>query len=230
MDDLEFLLEHDSLNPDSALFELRFLHYVEDRRLKRLVKRVWRRLPFSDQVVLSDLLQDLSDDHTGEPQRVLGSVGPTELHLPSGGPAAEVVKDASSRVSLRGARHIKSEAACMFVIAHEFAHVVLRHQQMGLVVGSLLGFEPPIYTRAQLETLRHWHEEEANLQVWVWGFQDEFLAFLEEFPGAPRPGWHLELEVGTGNAKGTTLITKGDNRDRDNPPVTPGQVLGKVEA
>jgi hypothetical protein len=84
----------------------------------------------------------------------------------------------------------------MFVIAHELAHVVLRHSQISTVIGGLLGFEPePIYTEADVDELKRWHEEEADLLVWVWGFTEEFEAFLEGYPEAPRPRWYTFLET-----------------------------------
>jgi hypothetical protein len=63
----------------------------------------------------------------------------------------------------------------MFLIAHEFAHVVLRHVEMSVLIGFLLGFEPePIYTDNDMDTLEEWHDEHADLQAWLWGFQDEY--------------------------------------------------------
>ncbi|MBL7208965.1 MAG: hypothetical protein ISS52_02580 [Dehalococcoidia bacterium] len=193
-DDIELIeLLHDALDPNTDQFALQFLLHVRDERLKRLIKQVWQRLPFCDRVVLWELMLDMSDGDSGEPESTLASARAIDPSAPWSGNVAQIAENTYWSVSLHRAKDIKSDAACMYVIAHEFAHVVLRHTQISLAAGYLLGFEPPIYTETDLDTLTQWHEEEADLQAWVWGFQDELKAFLEECPEARRSRWYVEI-------------------------------------
>jgi hypothetical protein len=170
------------------------IRHVKDDRPKRLVNRVWRRLPAYDRHVLRELLCEISDNQEN-PEYVLGSAGIVEPDTFIVGCAAQVAEDLSYMISLAGAKGIESDAACMFVIAHEFAHIVLRHAEMTAVVAVLLGWEPePIYTDDGMSTLREWHEDHAHLQAWLWGFQDEFKAYLDTCPEARRPRWYVETE------------------------------------
>ena len=174
---------------------LGILSGVADERLRRLTNQVWRRLPEHDRHVLQELLCDISDTMSspmGERALGIATVVPPDTWV--SGCAAQMVEDLSYIVGLAGAKEIESDDACMFVIAHEFAHVVLRHLQMTVLTVSLLGFD--IYTKDDLQTLSDWHEEHADLQAWLWGFGDEFEEFLDAYPKARRSRWHVELQTG----------------------------------
>lgn len=168
---------------------------LEDDRLWRLTDQVWRRLPARDRYILFDLLEEINDDRSPR-------IHDTSLAFASGvepdtcfdGCVAEVAKNVSYIVSLHQVKNIKSDIACLYVIAHEFAHVVLRHIEFNFVIGSLLPFK--IYTEVDRKSLREWHEDQADLQARVWGFEEEFKAFLDEFPKARRPRWYVEQHIG----------------------------------
>jgi hypothetical protein len=174
---------------------LNFAVGVSDDRVWYLMVRVWRRLPAHERAVLRALVSDVLDGRSDNPEGILGSVGPIDPDTMQDGIAAKVAENLTFTVSLGQAREIKSDAACMYVIAHEFAHAVLRHNQTSVVVSTLFGFGEP-YGDAEVDQLHEWHEDDADLQAWVWGFQDELKAFLEEFPESRRPRWYVELQYG----------------------------------
>jgi hypothetical protein len=101
----------------------RFIHGLEDERLIRLLKRVWKRLPACDRRVLRKLVTDVND-YTFE-KHELGSAHIVDSGWSMSGNAGDAVMELENSVNLGGAKKIRSDAACMFVIAHEFAHVVL---------------------------------------------------------------------------------------------------------
>jgi hypothetical protein len=122
------------------------LFHVEDDRLKRLINRVWQRLPAHDRHVLCELLLQISDGMPDKDPEVLGSAGLIVPSSPMKGCVAQIARNASYSISLYRAKEIESDAACMFVIAHEFAHVVLRHGEMSVLAGFLQGFGPELIT------------------------------------------------------------------------------------
>ncbi len=170
----------------------RLVHSIDDKRLRKLVFRVWKRLPACDRHVLRDLLTDIMDDEPeDEPILATASAGCFSMSF-EGVPAAEVV---NCVLNLTNAKGIQSDTACVYVIAHEFAHVVLRHTQLGTTVAYLMGLIPPIgFTKEDCAALKACEEDQADLQAWTWGFRSEFRAFLRAFPEARRPRWFVELE------------------------------------
>lgn len=182
------------MGEDSFLRQVEWV--IKDQRLKRLIGEVWRRLPPHDKSMIRERVLEISEYVDEDEDGVLGSAGDSDCVTSVPGKcAAEVAKDLHYTVSLGGAREIQGDLVSMCVIAHELAHVVLRHNELSVVVASLLGFEPdPIYTESDFEDLKEWHEDHANLQVWLWGFHDELAAFLEHFPEARRPRWYVEFD------------------------------------
>lgn len=178
-----------------------FLFNVEDERIFHLITSVWRRLPDYDQATLEALVLEVFLSST-QSEHVLASVGPVDPAMPYDGIVAQVVEDESVVVDLGRTKEVRSDSACMFVIAHEFAHVVLRHNQIKHVVAALAPFGEP-YGDKERAQQRQWHEDEADLQAWVWGFQEELAAFREEFPESRRPRWYVEItcEPGPSNVR-----------------------------
>jgi len=172
---------------------LNFLYGVQDARLQRLLGKVWRRLPAYDRAVLRELVLDVSDQGQIS-EHAIAHAGPVNPDSVWNGNAGDAALDMYREITLTNARDVKSDPACMAGIAHEFAHVVLRHIQISLVVQELTGFNPPLYTDSDIDQLKALHEDEANLQVWVWGFQSELKALFDEFPDMPRPRWYVDLE------------------------------------
>lgn len=170
---------------------LNFYIQVEDPRVQQLIVQVWRRLPPHDRAVLRALVSEVWD-HEGQ-DNVLGSVSQIDPPSVYNGNAGDVAIDLYRTVNLGVGKSTASDAACQFVIAHEFAHVVLRHSQIATVVSSLDGIDPPIHPDDDVEQLKRWHEEEADLQCWAWGFQDEMRAFLAEYPNALKPRWFQDI-------------------------------------
>ena len=172
-----------------------FTFPIEDACLARLVKKVYRRLPPEDRHVLRERVLEIGEGLPDREEHVLGHAGYISPSLPVRGCIAQIVEGGFTEISLRKPAKDEPEAATLFVIAHEFAHIVLRHNDMGLLVAALSPFEPPIYPDADVESQATWHEEEADLQAWLWGFKDEYRAFLDTYPEAQRARWYVDLEI-----------------------------------
>lgn len=165
---------------------------IRDKRIGRLIKRVWKRIPAYDRAVLREFIISISDEGD-EPEHILGMVMPSDTSGVWDGNAGDAAIDNSAIVYFTHAKDIKSDDACMAVIAHEFAHVVLRHYQYGAVVGGLINFNPPIYTKDQLNQQEDYEEDAAYLQVWIWGFKDELRTLLKEHSPTRQPRWLGEI-------------------------------------
>ena len=103
---------------------------------------------------------------------------------------------------------------------------------------------PPIYRRAVVETVREALAQGRAVSFTVRGdsmgptLQDgDHVRIVPADPSKLQPG-ELVTYVDAGNQiiihrvvrrEGTTLITKGDNRDQDDPPVPFGRVLGRAK-
>jgi hypothetical protein len=168
------------------------MFWESDERLKRLTRQVWRRIPACDRAVLRELLQEVSDSYPQD-TNILGTAQPVDPDLMQDGCAANIVKEVYHIVELGRVREIPDDDAACHVIAHEFAHVVLRHTEMRVVAANLLMFE--LYTDSDLDTLRDWHEDHADLQAWLWGFEREMHAFFVACPEARRPRWYVNLST-----------------------------------
>lgn len=169
----------------------RLLHHCKNPRLRKLINRVYARLPAHDRAVLRELLWWISDKQ--DKDNVFGYAGaPTTDSLIPGNPG-QMAEDMAYRINLGHAIDVYPDAACMFIIAHELAHVVLRHAAMSEVMDSLMGL---VYTEEDNNHRAALHEDQTNLLVWAWGFQKEMAAFLEHYPDAPKPRWYVNLEIG----------------------------------
>jgi hypothetical protein len=73
-----------------------------------------------------------------------------------------------------------SDAFIRFLIAHELAHVILRHPQM--CTGH------PAYNNIR-DAMWRTFEDHANRQVWLWGFIDELKAQHQLHPEL-SPLWY----------------------------------------
>jgi len=172
-----------------------FLQGVPNERIRRLMTSVWRRLPDYDRLALEELVSsvgfypDLGGDHT------LASAAPADPDSAVDGIAAQVVEGLSAVVNLSRATEVRSDLACMYLIAHEFAHVILRHHQISTLVVVLAPTGEP-YERKEIACLKQWQEDEADLQAWAWGFREGLSALLDEFPRSRRPRWYVELSHG----------------------------------
>lgn len=170
---------------------LNFFWKVQDGHQRWLIQQVWRRLPAHDRAVLRSLVLEVSQ--APEHEDHLGVAEVLDPSCPAGN-AGQIAIDQYPAVHLFGLDAVPDVVA-LFVIAHEFAHVVLRHHQMRTVAGYLQGFEPtPIYTNAELASLSSWHEDAADLLAYSWGFAAEMAAFLDYYPQARRSRWYVELE------------------------------------
>jgi len=186
-------------NPDDP--PARFLDQVQDDRLRRLIVCVWRRLPLSDRLFLRERVVLVTDDpHRAGIENESRKAGPEcdwlgYAGLVTEGLAWSVEYGIEHVVALAPrAREIESDAALVAIIAHEFAHVVLRHNIMTCVVADVIFSNVKDgYTRRDLARLGRWHEDAADLQVWHWDFRDELVTFLDAHPERVRPGWYVAV-------------------------------------
>jgi hypothetical protein len=178
-----------TMDDDTALLGL--IAWLEDERLQRLIPLVWERLPACDRAVLDELVLEVNETIGDENEG--GSVV-TDTGGLSPGSAGDIAERQVYTVRLGGTKKAESDASCMSIIAHEFAHIVLRHNQLSAVVDELqqLG----CYSKSDLEQLNRFCEEGATLLAWAWGFKDEIRAFYKEFPEAEKPRWFVDVKVG----------------------------------
>jgi hypothetical protein len=166
----------------------------EDLHLALLIQKVYFRIPVCFRAVLREYVLDVNV-LSGTDTNLLGSVYPTNPSHVYNGNIADIAKDnvyvdvTLYRDELKG-----SDSACLFVIAHEFAHVVLRHHQIGLVLASFAEFpRSKRYKDKDSKLIHELHEEEADLQAWVWGFEKEFRKLHQEFPDVRKPRWFMDI-------------------------------------
>ena len=157
-----------------AWFE-RHVMRIEDLRLRRLTRKVWRRLALHERWMLRNLIVDFSDTDRSDVQR-------------------------AGYLKITRARAIQSDAAAQYAIAYEFACEALRHAQLWGLIGLLAWLDPLLdsdatYTPRELDLLKLWQREHAAaLCVWTWNFEKEMRAYYAEFPNEPRPRWNDERE------------------------------------
>ena len=168
----------------------------EDLHLALLFQKVYFRIPACDRAVLRKFVMNVNV-LSGTDTNLLGSAGPTEPSHVYNGNIADIAREnvyvdvTLYRDELRG-----SDSACLFVIAHEFAHVVLRHHQIGLVIASFQelhrykGIKGKDFTQ-----IKELGEDEADLQAWVWGFDKEYRKFHQEFPDVRTPRWFMDIHT-----------------------------------
>jgi hypothetical protein len=171
-----------------------FIHNIEDEHQMWLFQKVWERLPAYDRAVLRALVLDVNI--TDNPRLgVLGSASAIDCCSIDNGNAGDMaIQDQHSVFIDKNMLIDKPDRVCLFVIAHEFAHVVLRHVQMSLPIGFLIDFEgQPYYTDNDMKPIRLLHEDEAGLLAWVWGFDKEMRSFLKEYPESYKPRWFVDI-------------------------------------
>lgn len=156
------------------------LSYIEDDTLKATVSEVFQRLPQPVTEDLKDVVQEMLADSWHD------------LLLQEGGEAGntccvndqypEVLK---YRICL--SRKLPSEAARIFVVAHELAHAYLRHPTFLVRINEL---------RQYITLGKEVHmviEDQADFQVCLWGFREELLAFHRDHPEARKPTFFDQL-------------------------------------
>ena len=163
--------------------------YIHSGRILRLLDTVWLRLPELDRHVLGEMTDFFTDDpaHIREPERVYGSAGPFMGEVLIDGVGCVLPEDAMIFLNAKDLLDL-SDAAAMAIIAHELAHVLLRHSCLShplTVIEKLRADE--------LERQGEIHEWEADFQVWLWGFTSEMRAAWEELEREPPP-WYHQIE------------------------------------
>jgi hypothetical protein len=181
-------------NNDAEAFSERFGLYWQaesdaDRRIIRLADAAYQRLPEHDRHVLRELILDVHIRSEADSElNWLGQAGDVDTDAYIDGIQAVYSEDA--QIDLSQTKLAQSDAAALYIIAHEFAHVVLRHWQMSATAGNLASLDFA-YPGDAMADLKSWHEDHAALQAWVWGFREEMAAFFDEFPKSPRPRWYI---------------------------------------
>lgn len=158
---------------------------VKNTRLKQLILQVWERLPEHDQHTLNYLIAEINEsyDHFRS-----GSGESVEVSPDFVGPLAQFIESSPyAVVTLGPLKDLESDAAAMAVIAHEFAHVILRHHQLGPIADLMEVMK--LCSSNDANALTHWYEDQAELQIWLWGFQKEMEIFYILYPKSRRPRW-----------------------------------------
>jgi hypothetical protein len=128
--------------------------------LKAAVADVWRKLPQEDRAILKALRTMVFEG------RLTDHLGLTTIRKVQGEDRRVVILDSS----------LKPVELARQVVAHEFAHVVLRHVESGV------GLADSCATAAhfsEVEYFTEWAERQADWLATRWGFPP---------PGRERPG------------------------------------------
>jgi hypothetical protein len=179
--------------PDAAFYE-RLQAGIQDERLRSLVWQVYQRLPSCDRQVLCQLVagfKELKFEKGSLSNKMYGNVIAGVTMTGEGTWIGDIEIASKFRLDFLPLQSDVPDATYMYLIAHEFAHVVLRHGLINQVV-EFLGVRPdsPSYGEEDYPNLMGWHEDEADLLAVVWGFQREMVAFFESYPDARRPRWY----------------------------------------
>ena len=167
---------------------------IGSERTIKLLDEVWQRIPEEDREILVSCISDISD----EPQ----------LDGPEGGRALGYAGDAFAVSLVEGVPctspwhtviFLDSDALSEYpdhvakaVIAHELAHILLRHPSMNHPFASAHRLSAFHY-KAQAKVSQV-HEWEADLQAWMWGFSQE-LRSLWEHLGDEAPPWYHRISL-----------------------------------
>lgn len=163
--------------------------YINSERIISLLDEVWLRLPELDQHILSDQVGVITDDPNVLPcpETSYGSAGHfMGVDLIDG--LSTVLPD--DRLVFLNPQSLGdlSDPAAKAVIAHELAHVILRHNCLGVTIGIAGG----VLARERA-MVRDVHEWEADLQVWIWGFSSELRCLWPETRHGP-PVWYHQAD------------------------------------
>ncbi len=165
------------------------LQPCQNEHLAWLVRRVWSRLPARERTVLVDLLEGITDQGSRDPEFIC-------LNFNSDFKAGQTLLPVTHRLSVAHALQIETDAARMFLIALEFAHVVLRHPQPA--VTYLRAIEGPEFKERSLGLIvrEEWMKDNATLLVWGWGFEEEYRAYLRVCPAKYKsPYWYDQVAL-----------------------------------
>lgn len=174
------------------------LLFCEDERVQWLANRVWRRLPLFERQVLNELMRNIIDnDRASFAQHYLFSIhsGRGEQKNINGKELpAQIAETVMPAAFLAEARSLESEPAAMFVIAREFAKIILRQPQLFATAGALMDSEPDSFYDEFVIRQLHWAEDHATLQTWLWGFKEEYAAYIKLNPQGCRRNWFTETK------------------------------------
>lgn len=167
--------------------------HIDSTRTLSLLDDVWERIPEEDREILLGAITHISD----EPDAVRSDIGRVfgSAHGGFSGDSIDGVPCTSPWHAVvflnSGVLSECDDAAAKAVIAHELAHVVLRHASMNhpFASASILGAAQEKAKRKVSQV----HEWEADLQAWMWGFSEELHSMWEHLEAEP-PAWYHKLE------------------------------------
>jgi Zn-dependent protease with chaperone function len=168
--------------------------YIDSPITVRLLDEVWERIPEDDREILFRAIDQVSDQFgiAGSAlEYVLGAVDDIiGTALVDG---VDCILPWQNTVSLNAALLAEcNEAAAKAVIAHELAHVVLRHLSVTYSYCMLHTLSGEDGILAQVSDVHEW---DADLQAWMWGFSDELRQLWEHLERDPPPWYHqISLE------------------------------------
>ena len=147
---------------------------------------IWAKLPKHDQTLLRELVSTVKDGDDGD-ENTLGSVSTVDGGVLTGG--LEHVVDGGYEIRLFPNRYGGySDEAITGIIAHELAHVALRHMSMAPSLEIMDRHFPEEYER-----IKEVHEWEADHRAWIWGFYEEIQETWKTL-GHENPPWLVLYE------------------------------------
>lgn len=180
---------------------------IKNIRLKRLVGEVWWRLPPYAREAIAFQNVIITDDDRKIPKGYSSrSKAYTFLYIPENidplaTPVEQLYKKVQRFMVIKGLAKEKDDVVARYILAHELAHLVLRHADKGII--HLL-IRRNVDTRVKNRKQKRWfktdmakemgsvgmfHEDHANLLASLWGFNRNDSAF-NKITILEQPRWH----------------------------------------
>lgn len=162
--------------------------HIDSPRMVALLDEVWQRLPEEDCNILRDMYGlVVTDDPRSRPapESVFGSASGFMGSMLIDGISCMLPDNAVVFLNADALGKL-SDAAAQAVIAHELAHIILRHACLGSSFAELVEVQ-----KKAVAKIREVHEWAANHQVWMWGFTKELLTLWQEVRQIPDP-WYAQ--------------------------------------
>jgi len=158
---------------------------IHSERIVSLLDSVWNRLPKEDRRILREMIFSVTDE--SDRREAIGFAAPIDGCLLIDG--LESILPTGLKVNLNP-DHMSglSDSAASAVIAHELAHIILRHNCM---LSSLSSADEQI-----VEKVKDVYEWAADHQAWLWGFAAELHQLWQENEMDPPP-WYHQIEPET---------------------------------
>lgn len=152
---------------------------LQDDRVLRILGAVWARLPAHDRALLAAGIREAGAD-APILENAIAAVGEIDAGL-------------RVRLDLARVAAVEDDAAMAWVLAHECAHVALRHALIA-PIGGLRFLVGAASSEAEDIAVGAYLEDAADFLAAVgWGFGAEMRAFFAAYPRGRRARWLREV-------------------------------------